>query len=48
MAPRTRNIVLIVLAAFFLLGALSYVLYNAGGSAPGGGNGDPLSGLSRP
>jgi hypothetical protein len=47
-APRTRNIVLIVLAAFLLLGALSYVLFNAGGSAPGRGNGEPLSGLSTP
>ena len=47
-APRPRNIVLIVLAAFFLFGALSYVLFNAGGSAPGRGKGEPVSGLSRP
>jgi hypothetical protein len=47
-APRTRNIVLIVIAALFLLGALSYVLFNAGGSAPGSGKGDALSGQSTP
>jgi hypothetical protein len=46
--PRTRNIVLIVLAAFFLLGAVSYVLFNVGGSEPGRGKGDPVTGLSTP
>jgi hypothetical protein len=39
-----RNLVLIALAAFLLLGALSYVLFNVDGSAPGGGKGEPVSG----
>jgi len=40
--------VLIVLAAFFLLGVVGYVLFNSGGTSPGRGDGDPVSGLSTP
>lgn len=39
-----RNVLLIVLAAFLLLGALSYVLVNVDRSAPGRGDGEPVSG----
>jgi hypothetical protein len=39
---------LIVLGVFFLLGVASYVLFNVGGSSPGRGNGDPVTGLSTP
>ena len=48
MPPRTRNIVLIVLGVFVLLGAVTYVLFNVDGSSPGRGKGDPVTGLSTP
>jgi hypothetical protein len=47
MSPRTKNRVLIVLAGIFLLGALSYVLFNISRAEPGRGKGEPVSGLSR-
>jgi len=43
-----RNLVLIVAAAFLLLGTLSYVLFNTGGSRPGRGTGDAVTGRSGP
>jgi hypothetical protein len=43
-----RNLVLIVVAAFLLLGTLSYVLFTTGGSKPGRWTGDAATGRSRP
>jgi hypothetical protein len=43
---RTRNIVLIVAAAFFLLVLLywlGYVLFNVGDTVPGSGEGDVIT-----
>jgi hypothetical protein len=45
---RTRNIVLIVLAAVVVLWIVGYTLFNVGGSEPGSGEGDPVKVVTTP
>jgi hypothetical protein len=42
---RTRNIVLIILAAVVLISIASYTLFNIGGTTPGSGEGDEITSL---
>jgi hypothetical protein len=43
-SPRVVRILLIVLAAALMLYLMGYVIFNSGGSAPGMGTGEILTG----
>jgi hypothetical protein len=43
MSHRTRNVVLIVVAAVVLLWIVGYALFNMGGTTPGTGTGDVVT-----
>jgi cell division protein FtsW (lipid II flippase) len=45
---RTRNIVLAVVAIAILVWIVGYTLFNIGGTVPGSGEGDVITGLTTP